>query len=344
MPARLGILLLDEDLDGFRALAAAAEDAGADSAWTIEYYNRNSLTRLAVLAATTKRITVGSAVTAAFARAPLMVATAAADLSSLAPGRVVLGLGSSTRRMNEDWYGVTEHDHPAPRIEELIDLLHRIGAHTSGPFDYQGRFYQLRFAHLDKLGADPLPIYTAGVNPRMVEVAGRVADGFVGHPLATVAYLQQVALPAIAAGAAKAGRDFRAVQRTTQVITAIDNDRSEARRRAALQVAFYSTVKTYEVIFATHGFAEERQAIRAAFLANDVAKMVRSTSQAMLDVMAVYGTRAEVIDQLQRYGDVADELILYPPHFGVTPPELRREQESIIELIAAAKASRAFAS
>jgi probable F420-dependent oxidoreductase len=344
MAMDLGVLLLDEDLAGFRALAAAADEVGVDSAWTIEYYNRNSLLRLAVMATSTKRMKIGSAVTAAFARAPLMLATAAADLSRLAPGRVVLGLGSSTRRMNEDWYGVKEHDHPAPRIEELIDLLGRLGAHSSGPFDFEGRFYQLRFAHLDKLVADPLPIYTAGVNPRMVEVAGRVADGFVGHPLATVEYLQQVALPAIAAGANKSCRDLSAVQRTTQVITAIDDDARAARRRAALQVAFYSTVKTYEVIFATHGFQEERQAIREAFVKNDVEKMVSSTSDAMLNAMAVFGTESEVIDQLQRYQDVADEVILYPPHFTVPADELHREQESIIRMIATAKASRTCSS
>src|ERR1700730_15497943 len=112
--------------------------------------NATTRFRLAVLAATTERITVGSAVTAAFARAPLMLATAAADLATLAPGRVVLGLGSSTRRMNEDWYGVKEVDHPAPRLEELVGLLRELGEHQSGSFEHIGHFYKLRFTHLEK--------------------------------------------------------------------------------------------------------------------------------------------------------------------------------------------------
>jgi probable F420-dependent oxidoreductase len=330
---KLGVLLLEEDMTHFRALAGRADDAGVDSAWTIEYYNRNSLVRLAAMAASTRRMTVGTAVTAAFARAPLMLATAAADLATMAPGRVVLGLGSSTARMNSDWYG-TAIDHPAPRMEELIDLLRKLGAHHEGPFSYEGRFYNLRFAHLDRLLSSPLPIYTAGVNQRMVEVAGRVADGFVGHPIATVPYLQKVASPAIDAGVGKSGRDASAVHRVTQVITAVDDDRAAARRRAALQVAFYSTVKTYEIIFTLHGFGEERERIREAFLRGDRDAMVNATSDAMLTEMAVFGTRREVAQQLHRYSSWADELILYPPHFGVTRDELRTEQSALIDLIA----------
>jgi alkanesulfonate monooxygenase SsuD/methylene tetrahydromethanopterin reductase-like flavin-dependent oxidoreductase (luciferase family) len=334
---RLGILLLEEDMSAFCSLARRADQTGVDSAWTIEYYNRNSLVRLAAMAATTTRMTVGTAVTAAFARAPLMLATAAADLATIAPSRVVLGLGSSTARMNSDWYG-TVADHPAPRLEELISLLRQLNAHRSGPFTYEGRFYALRFAHLERLPTEPLPIYTAGVNARMVEVAGRAAEGFVGHPLASRTYLDKIATPAIDAGLQRSGRDAASVKRVTQVITAVDDDRLAARRRAALQVAFYSTVKTYEVIFALHGFADERARIREAFLQGDKEAMLNATSDAMLAEMAVFGSRDEVIEQLDRYAGWADEVILYPPHFGVTVDELRKEQADLIDLIGTVRA------
>jgi alkanesulfonate monooxygenase SsuD/methylene tetrahydromethanopterin reductase-like flavin-dependent oxidoreductase (luciferase family) len=111
-------------------------------------------------------------------------------------------------------------------------------------------------------------------------------------------------------------------------------DRAAARRRAALQVAFYSTVKTYEIIFTLHGFGEERERIREAFLRGDRDAMVNATSDAMLTEMAVFGTRREVAQQLHRYSSWADELILYPPHFGVTRDELRTEQSALIDLIA----------
>jgi alkanesulfonate monooxygenase SsuD/methylene tetrahydromethanopterin reductase-like flavin-dependent oxidoreductase (luciferase family) len=121
------------------------------------------------------------------------------------------------------------------------------------------------------------------------------------------------------------------------VITAIDSDPAAARHRAALQVAFYSTVNTYEVIFALHGFGEERERIKEAFLRGDKDAMVRATSDAMLAEMAVFGTRDEVAQQLRRYSAWADELILYPPHFGVTTDELRTEQMNLIDLIGAVR-------
>ena len=336
---KLGVLLLDEDVAQLCSLAEQAEQAGVDSVWTIEYYNRNSVVRTAAMAARTNRIRVGTAITAAFARAPLMLATAAADLSTLAPGRVVLGLGSSTARMNQDWYG-TQADHPASRLEELIALLRRLNEHHHGPFHHDGRFLSLRFAHLDRQPSAQLPIYTAGVNPRMVEVAGRAADGFIGHPVATAAYLEQVAEPAVALGLAHSGRPSSSVRRVTQVITAMDHNPDAARRRAAMQVAFYATVKTYEVIFQVHGFDAERTRIRTAFLAGDNEAMADAVSDEMLGCMAVFGSPTEVSRQLSRYSAWADELILYPPHFGVTRQQLHDDQVALIDFAGARVPSR----
>jgi hypothetical protein len=96
-------------------------------------------------------------------------------------------------------------------------------------------------------------------------------------------------------------------------------------------------VKTYEVIFETHGFEEERRAIRAAFFDDDMEAMIKATTDEMLDVMCVYGTTNQVIDALHRYEGVADEVILYPPHFGVAPKELQVHQAEMISFIRDAK-------
>jgi alkanesulfonate monooxygenase SsuD/methylene tetrahydromethanopterin reductase-like flavin-dependent oxidoreductase (luciferase family) len=327
-------LCANDDVSALCSLAEQAEDAGVASVWTIEYYNRNSVVRASAMAARTARIGVGTAITAAFARAPLMLATAAADLSTLAPGRVVLGLGTSTARMNLDWYG-TQADHPAPRLEELITVLRRLGDHHTGPFTHEGRFVSLRFAHLDRQPTALPPIYTAGVNPRTVEVAGRAADGFIAHPVATATYLEQIAEPALACGLAWSGRPSSAVQRVAQVITVIDDDQDAARRRAALQVAFYATVKTYGVIFQVHGFDAERTRIREAFLADDRLAMADAVSDEMLGCMAVFGSPAEVGKQLSRYSSWSDEVILYPPHFGITPQQAHDDQVALIDFTCA---------
>jgi alkanesulfonate monooxygenase SsuD/methylene tetrahydromethanopterin reductase-like flavin-dependent oxidoreductase (luciferase family) len=106
---------------------------------------------------------VGTSVTPLFARAPLALAAAAADVQAMAGGRFVLGVGSSTRRMNQDWYG-TPLLHPAPQVIERVELIRRLIAHRSGPFSSDGRFERVRMAHYDRTALpDSMPILAAGV-------------------------------------------------------------------------------------------------------------------------------------------------------------------------------------
>src|SRR6476620_12209244 len=140
---------MDENPVDALKLVKAADRAGVHSLWTIDYYNRSSLTRAAAFAAVSGNAIVGTSVTPLFARAPLALAAAAADVQGIAGGRFVLGVGSSTRRMNQDWYG-TALRHPAPQVRERIELIRRLIAHRSGPFRYEGRFDQVSVAHEER--------------------------------------------------------------------------------------------------------------------------------------------------------------------------------------------------
>ena len=102
---QVGLVVMDEDPADALTIVRAADRAGIHSLWSIDYYNRSSLTRAAAFAAVSETAIVGTSVTPLFARAPLALAAAAADVQGIAGGRFVLGVGSSTRRMNQDWYG-----------------------------------------------------------------------------------------------------------------------------------------------------------------------------------------------------------------------------------------------
>src|SRR5690242_21234804 len=136
---QVGLVVMDEDPADALTIVRAADRAGIHSLWSIDYYNRSSLTRAAAFAAVSETAIVGTSVTPLFARAPLALAAAAADVQGIAGGRFVLGVGSSTRRMNQDWYG-TALRHPAPQVRERIELIRRLTAHRGGPFRYEGRF------------------------------------------------------------------------------------------------------------------------------------------------------------------------------------------------------------
>jgi alkanesulfonate monooxygenase SsuD/methylene tetrahydromethanopterin reductase-like flavin-dependent oxidoreductase (luciferase family) len=326
---------MDENPADALKVVKAADRAGVHSLWTIDYYNRSSLTRAAAFAAVTENAIVGTSVTPLFARSPLALASSAADIQGMAEGRFVLGLGSSTRRMNQDWYG-TPLQHPAPQVRDRIELIRRLIAHRSGPFRYEGRFDAVTMAHYDRAGLpDSVPMLAAGVGEHMVGVVGECADGFVGHTIASADNLRDHALPLLAKGAAKAGRAASDLRITTQIVAAADSDPRAARRDAAAQVGFYATPKGYDALFPNGQHSAERAASREALARNDVDGVI-AAGEAMVDERAVYGTADDVVEQLRRYADVVDWALLYPPHYGVDAESIHANELRLIEIAVAA--------
>ena len=233
--------------------------------------------------------------------------------------------------MNQDWYG-TALAHPAPQVRERIDLIRRLIAHRSGPFRYEGRFDQISMAHYDRTALPgSVTILAAGVGERMVGVAGECADGFVGHTIASAAYLRDIARPALAKGAAKANRDVAQLRMTTQIVASAGTDPRAARRDAAAQVGFYATPKGYDALFPDGQFAADRDAARAALARGDVPGVI-AAGEAMVGERALFGTPEDVAGQLRRYAGVVDWALLYPPHFGVGPERVHANELSLIEV------------
>jgi alkanesulfonate monooxygenase SsuD/methylene tetrahydromethanopterin reductase-like flavin-dependent oxidoreductase (luciferase family) len=289
------------------------------------------------MAAATSRIGVGTAIAYAVGRSPLVLANDARVRDEMSGGRLTLGLGTGTRRMMTGWHGVTDPDGPASRIEELVPLLRRLWRLHEGRVTHAGRFYSVDIAPTAEISpplrAD-IPIYTAGVNPRMIEAAGRVADGLICHPTITDRYLLDATLPAIARGAAKAGRPASTIKLKGIIICAIADDTATARREAAAQVAFYVAPKAYAPVMEASGFASEAAAIKAAFLAGDYQTMTEAVSPAMLDQMAVAGTADEVRDALPALEKRYDHAALYSPSFTLPPERVAENTQAIIDTFA----------
>ncbi len=316
---RLGLVLSLPDLKATVAAATAAERAGFESVWTTEFPDRSATISFAAVAGATERITVGTAIAYAFGRTPVVLAAEARDMDFLADGRLILGLGTGTRRMQQDWHGL-DGEAPAPRIEELIPLLRDLINLDRAPVDHLGRFYRTVVnptAPVLPPRRRDLPIYLGGVNPRMIEAAGAVGDGLIGHPLFTRSYTEQVVRPALARGAERAGRPAPPI--AGYLTCAVDPDRETGRNNARAIVAFNSTVKTYRVIHRHHGFEDRAQAIREAWSEGDWARMVDGVDDEMLDTVALAGTAEEVRERFagERSG-LFEQTLLWPPaHLGL---------------------------
>jgi alkanesulfonate monooxygenase SsuD/methylene tetrahydromethanopterin reductase-like flavin-dependent oxidoreductase (luciferase family) len=332
---KVGLVVMDENPADALKVVKAADRAGVHSLWTIDYYNRSSLTRAAAFAAVTENALVGTSVTPLFARSPLALASSASDVQAIAQGRFVLGVGSSTRRMNQDWYGAALQ-HPAPQVRDRIKLIRELIAHRSGAFQYEGRFDSVTMAHYERTALpDSVPILAAGVGEHMIGVVGECADGFVGHTIASADNLRDFAMPLLARGAAKSGRTTEQLRISTQIVAAADDDTAAARRAAAGQVAFYATPKGYDALFPGGQHSDERARARQSLAHNDIDGVI-AAGEPMVDERAVYGKPEDIADQLKRYAGIVDWALLYPPHYGVDQEEIHANELRLIEIAAAA--------
>jgi len=330
---RRSLVLIQDALDDLVAQAQAAEAAGFEAVWLTDFYNRDAFVRMALVAQATRGIGVASGIAYAFGRSPVLTAAAAADVDELSGGRVTLGLGTGTKRMQESWYGLT-FESPAPKAAEVVRLLRALWAAPGGrPFRFDGRFYRIGIDLFARPGRarDRIPVYLAGVNRIMVRTAAEVADGLVGHPLYSRRYIDEVVTPAVADGLRRGGRERASFDLAGYVITSIADDAGVARDEARRQIAFYATALTYKGIMDLHGWGAQAAAVRDAFGKFDVGAMTSAVTDDMVDAIAVAGTPQQCREQLARYEGLLDHVLLYPPSFATRPERVRENYRLICE-------------
>ena len=312
----------------------AAEAAGFDGVYTIEFFNRHGYVPLGAIAQATERVRIGTAIANAFTRSPLLHASAAMDLDELSGGRMVLGLGSATRRMNEDWFDMP-FSAPAARMRELVELLRAaLQAQKGGGFRWEGEHWNINVPIYGRPGAPrvEIPIWVAAVNRRMIATAGAVADGLVGHPIATRRWHREVTLPGLRQAEEEAGRDGGACALAPYVMTSIQSDRDTAVRDAKNQIGFYFTTALYHSILELHGLSEVGTACRAALRKFDIRAMSEAVPDALVEEIAIACTPDEARDRLAQWKDLTDQPILYAPTVGVPPERARSNVDAMLEI------------
>jgi len=331
---RIGLILTAGSVRGDVELAQRAEAAGLDGVYTIEFFNRHGYAPLGAIAQATRRVRIGTAIANAFIRTPLLHASAALDLDELSGGRMVLGLGSATRRMNEDWYGVP-FSAPAERMHELVRLLRAaFAAQQGGGFRWDGKHWQLSVPIYARPGAPraQVPIWIAAVNRRMIATAGAVADGLVGHPIATRRWHREVTLPGLRAAESAAGREAGACALAPYVMTSIQPRREDAVRDAKCQIGFYFTTALYHSILDLHGLRGIGEACRAALRKFDVQAMADAVPDSLVEEIAIACTPDEAPGRLAQWRDLTDQPLLYAPSVGVPPARLRANLDAMLDV------------
>ncbi len=310
---------LGKDFDAIGPDAAALEAAGYDGLWLGETSHEPFMQCLQACQATST-VTVGTSIAIAFARTPMTLANIGYDLARYSKGRFVLGLGSQIkphieRRFSMPW------SHPAPRMRELIAAMRAIWAtwQDGVPLDFRGEFYthtlMTPFFTPEAHEYGPPPVYLAGVGDYMTEVAGEVADGFFVHPFTTRRYLDEVTLPALRRGRAKAGKDLSDF--TICGPSFVTTGRNEEEMAAAVvgtkkQIAFYASTPAYRGVLELHGWGDLQPELTRLSKAGGWDQMGELIDDDMLHTFSVVGTPEEIGPGLKvKLADIVQRLSFY---------------------------------
>ena len=314
-------------------MAQMVENAGFESCWAAETTNSAFVTAQIAIQATNK-IKVGTAIALAFPRSPTITAMEAMDLDELSGGRFIVGLGTQVKRVNQDRFSVP-FEHPAPKLKEYAQAMRTVfRANRGEDVTFEGRFYTIKMPVFGSLRQPQreVPIYFAAVNKLLARYCGEVADGLLGHPLASPLYLQEVIKPAIAEGAEKAGRKPEECNLTASPLITISDDIDLARRELKLQIAFYSTTRTYTPILEMHGKADIVPALREAHGNKDKETMISLIDDDLCDAIGVAArTKEEAREGVKRWDGIADRLLVSGPWYGPKPERMMENYQALVE-------------
>lgn len=305
----------------FAAGAHQAEAIGYDAV-LVEETKDDPFQLLALAAATTTTVGIGTSVAMAFPRSPTITAMSAWSLQKLSRGRFVLGLGSQVRGHVRRRYGMDWHP-PAPWMRDYVGAVRAVWRswQHQEPLSYASGHYNLSLMvplfDPGPIEHPEIPIHVAAIGPNMCAVAGEVADGVRLHPICTERFIDESVVPALARGADRADRDVRQVEICMKPLVGTAPDEAGLQavaRTVRARVAFYLSTPAYRRVFDLHGWgaiADRASALSKAQRWDELASMVPDD---IFHTVATVGTHDTIVDQLRaRYGSRVDRIEFSTP-------------------------------
>jgi alkanesulfonate monooxygenase SsuD/methylene tetrahydromethanopterin reductase-like flavin-dependent oxidoreductase (luciferase family) len=316
-------------LDDILHFASLAKSAGADVLWTAEGW-RDAFVPLTAIASVAKDVRVGTAV-AQMARPPVLTALSALSMAEFTKGKFILGVGTAPKIWNQNWHGL-DVQRPVAQIREYIECIRSIlRATPNEPRSFSGTYYKVtNYVPFLTAPITDIPIYLAGVNRLMIQLAGSHTEGLILGPLNSIPYLKDTVHPNLNKGMAK--RNSGACELCLTRLCAVDRDAAHARDQIRRTIAFYTVLPYYDVVLSPLGFSTQASAIRDAFMRGDYETMVRVVTDDMVAALAFAGTKDDVRAQVRQFEGLYDRLILGAPFFGVGPEETRANHDALLEV------------
>jgi|TARA_B100000678_G_scaffold141137_1_gene117664 alkanesulfonate monooxygenase SsuD/methylene tetrahydromethanopterin reductase-like flavin-dependent oxidoreductase (luciferase family) len=268
-----------------------------DTVWIPETWGMENFSILSLASKENTFSKIGSSIINIYSRSPSLIAMGAATIDTISNRRLVLGLGTSSQPLVEDFHG-DKFERPLKRMEECVEIIRLI---LSGKLlNYDGEIFSLRnFSLLIKPPRNTIPIYLAAVNEKMVELTWKIADG-------VIFYLRPKS--EIKSTLAKMQKQ-KNIDTSLQIITCVNDDSEKAMTRAKKTLAFYISVgKIYREFLASNGFENETKNIFEEYKKTDLVNNYELVPESMVNELCIAGTPNECRNQLKQFRETGIDL------------------------------------
>ncbi|RLP97602.1 LLM class F420-dependent oxidoreductase [Micromonospora sp. BL1] len=273
------------------AVYAALDDAGFTDVWSSEVAGADAFTPLALAAAWSPRLRLGTAITPVFTRGPGLLAMSAAALAEAAPGRFALGVGSSSPVLVRDWNAIA-FDEPFKRTRDVLRFLRAAlrGETVDGAFD---TFAVRRFT-LERPPSVPPPVVLAALRPGMLRLAAAEADGVILNWLAA----DDVPTALAEVGERRPGFDVAA-----RIFVCPTEDAGYARALGRRMITGYLTVPAYAAFHRWLGREDSLGPMWEAWAAGDRRGASAAVPDEVVDALVLHGSPEQCVASVRRYAD-----------------------------------------
>lgn len=300
------VLVAGSDFETSLKHVKLADELGYDSVWVTNNVMREAFVTLTAYACATKQIAVGTDIVQIHTRHPAVMAQQALSLNDISGGRFRLGLGVSHAPNIEGALGL-QMGKPLDLMREYVQIVRQAFA---GRVSHDGQYFRVHWEYT--MPRKPPPLYIAALNPRMLELAGEIADGVLLW-LPTPEYIRDTVVPRVKAGREKAGKAMAGFEIISPVPAAVVDDAPAGWQSFRTELVRYSSLPFYQQEFRNAGYGEEVDAFLRDREKSDPANAV---SMRLAQALGTVGSAADVQALVRRFRDAGVTLPLVRPVHG----------------------------
>jgi probable F420-dependent oxidoreductase len=275
-------------------------DLGYTDVWSSEANGADAFTPLALASAWAPSLRLGTAIVPAFTRGPGCLAQSVGSLAQAAPGRVALGVGTSSDVIVEGWNGIP-FERPYQRTRDMVRFLRR--ALTGEKVTATYETFSVRGFKLGVVPPEPVPILVAALREGMLRLAGREGDGAIVNWLSAddVSTVVPIVRGAADGKAEESGRVTPEI--VARIFVAPSDEADTVRGMGRFAIAAYLNVPVYAAFHDWLGRGDRLGDMWRLWREGDRKGALAAIPDKVVDELIVWGKPEQCREHIQRYLD-----------------------------------------